>query len=356
MAADRDCSAEIAARVAAACGERRALQIRAGGTRAFHGRRVDGETLDVSAHRGVVAWEPAELVLTARAGTPLAGIEALLASGRQMLAFEPPRFGPASTLGGAIATAMSGPRRPYAGAARDFVLGVRCVNGRGELLGFGGQVMKNVAGYDVSRLMCGACGTLGVLLEISLKVLPVPPCEITVEHACDAAQAIVTMNRTAGRPLPLSASSHDGERLRLRLSGAESAVSAAAAALGGDVVDDAAAYWNAVRDQSLAFFRAPGALWRLSVPPATPPLALGGEQFIEWGGALRWLRTTRDAGAVRTAVSAAGGHATLYRGGDAACEEVFHPLAPGLVALHRRLKHAFDPEGILNPGRMYPWL
>ena len=271
-------------------------QIRAGGTRAFHGRRVDGETLDVSAHRGVVAWEPAELVLTARAGTPLAGIEALLASGGQMLAFEPPRFGPASTLGGAIATAMSGPRRPYAGAARDFVLGVRCVNGRGELLGFGGQVMKNVAGYDVSRLMCGACGTLGVLLEISLKVLPVPPCEITVEHACDAAQAIVTMNRTAGRPLPLSASSHDGERLRLRLSGAESAVSAAAAALGGDVVDDAAAYWNAVRDQSLAFFRAPGALWRLSVPPATPPLALGGEQFIEWGGALRWLRTARDAG------------------------------------------------------------
>jgi glycolate oxidase FAD binding subunit len=216
--------------------------------------------------------------------------------------------------------------------------------------------MKNVAGYDVSRLMCGAFGTLGVLLDISLKVLPVPPCEITVERACDAAHAIVTMNRTAGSPLPLSASSHDGERLRLRLSGAKSAVSAAAASLGGDIVDDAAAYWNAVRDQALAFFRADGALWRLSVPPATPPLALGGEQFIEWGGALRWLRTTRDAGAVRTAVSAAGGHATLYRGGDAAHDEVFHPLAPGLVALHRRLKHAFDPEGILNPGRMYPWL
>ena len=200
MGADRDCSAEIAACVAAACGERTALAIRAGGTRDFYGRAVDGEILDVAAHRGVVAWEPAELVLTARAGTPLAGIEALLESEGQMLAFEPPRFGAASTLGGAIAAAMSGPRRPYAGAARDFVLGVRCVNGRGELLGFGGQVMKNVAGYDVSRLMCGAFGTLGVLLDISLKVLPRAQQELTLERQCDQDEAIRLMNAWAGMP------------------------------------------------------------------------------------------------------------------------------------------------------------
>jgi glycolate oxidase FAD binding subunit len=355
VAADRDCGAEIAARVAQACAGRHALAIRGGGTRVFPGRPELGERLDVAAHRGVVAWEPSELVLSARAGTPLAEIEALLASGGQMLGFEPPRCTPASTLGGAIASAMSGPRRPYAGAARDFVLGVRCVNGRGELLGFGGRVMKNVAGYDVSRLMCGAFGTLGVLLDISLKVLPLPPCEITVARACDAAEAIAAMNRIAGSALPLSASSHDGEWLRLRLSGADSAVRAAAAALGGVTVDNAATYWDALRDQELAFFRAPGALWRLSVPSTTPPLALPGAQYIEWGGALRWLRTPLAPAAVRAAAAAAGGHATLYCGAVGE-EEVFHPLPAGMIALHRRLKQAFDPVGILNPGRMYPWL
>jgi len=352
---DADCSATIAQAVEQACARGQPLAIRGGGTRAFRGRAVRGDTLDVAAHRGVLDWEPAELVVTARAGTPLSAIEALLAGGGQMLAFEPPRFGAEATLGGAIATGMSGPRRPYAGAARDFVLGVRMLNGRGEALSFGGRVMKNVAGYDVSRLMCGAYGTLGVVLDVSLKVLPRPAVEVTVVRECAAAEAVVTMNRLAGTPLPLSASCHEGRLLRLRLSGVESAVSAAAATLGGECDEDGAAYWDALRDQRLPFFRAPGSLWRISLPCAAAPLALPGEQLVEWGGAQRWLCGDVPAEAVRAAAAAAGGHATWTRGA-AASDEVFAPLPAGLAALHRRLKRAFDPEGVLNPGALYSWL
>jgi glycolate oxidase FAD binding subunit len=307
--------------------------------------------LDVSAHRGIVDYQPTELVVTVRAGTPLAELEKVLDDNAQVLAFEPPRFG-ASSIGGAIATAMSGPRRPYAGAARDFVLGARCVNGRGELLAFGGQVMKNVAGYDVSRLMCGAFGTLGVLLDVSLKVLPRAERELTVERRCAAHEAIELMNAWAALPLPLSASAHDGEVLRVRLSGAESALRAASASLGADGSAEHGGYWQRLRDQQLPFFSAGGRLWRLSVPPASAPLGLAGAQYIEWGGALRWLWSDDDAAVIRSAASAAGGHATLYRGASPD-DAVFHPLTPAMLGLQRRLKQAFDPCGILDPGRMY---
>jgi glycolate oxidase FAD binding subunit len=348
-----DASAAIAARVADACAARQPIRIRGAGTRAFAGRAVTAaETLETGMHRGVVSYQPSELVLTARCGTPLAEIETLLESHAQMLAFEPPCVGVASTLGGAIATGASGPRRVYAGAARDFVLGVRCVNGRGELLRFGGQVMKNVAGYDVSRLMTGAFGTLGVLLDVSLKVLPRPQCELTSTFQCEAEQAIRWLNRWAARPLPLSASSWQDGLLRVRLSGVEAAVRAALRHIGGEASDEDAAYWRALRDQKLAFFQRGGRLWRIVVPPASAPLPLAGEMLIEWGGAQRWLWSYAESAEIRRVIVRMGGHATLCRGAIAG-DEPFHPLVPEVEALHRRIKQAFDPAGILNPGCLY---
>ncbi|MCU0937315.1 MAG: glycolate oxidase subunit GlcE [Gammaproteobacteria bacterium] len=347
---DRDRTDALREAVARACAEQTPLRVRGGDSKAFYGRRTAGQTLDLADHRGIVAYEPSELVLTARAGTPLSEVEAALAAERQALPFEPPHFGPGATLGGTVACGLSGPRRPYAGATRDFVLGVQIVNGRGEVLRFGGQVMKNVAGYDVSRLMVGALGTLGVLLEVSVKVLPAPAREVTVALEANATAAIETMNRLAGRPLPLSAASHAAGRLYLRLSGSERGVEAARASLGGETTDGG--FWEALREHRLPFFAGEGPLWRLSVPPTAPPLDLPGPTLLDWGGAQRWLRTEATAARVCAVAGSAGGHATLFRGGDRD-GEVFHPLAPSIATLHRRLKAAFDPAGVLNPGRFY---
>jgi glycolate oxidase FAD binding subunit len=268
-----------------------------------------------------------------------------------MLGFEPPHFGPNATLGGAVACGLSGPRRPYAGAARDFVLGVKMLNGRAEILSFGGQVMKNVAGFDVSRLMVGALGTLGVLLEISLKVLPRPEQDLSLTFEMGIDTALVRMNRWAGQGWPLSAACHDGERFWVRLSGAEACIAEARAALGGEVVAEGSHLWEGLREQRLAFFRGPGSLWRLSLPSATPMSELPGRWLIDWGGGLRWLRSDLPADVVFAAAREAGGHATLFRG--RAEGSVFQPLSPGLRELHVRLKRAFDPNGVFNPRRMY---
>ena len=351
-----DFIASLCARVADCAAKGAPLAIRGGGTKDFYGAAPRGERLDVSGYAGVVAYEPRELVLTVRAGTPVDEVEAVLAAERQMLPFEPPRFqdGAAgrATIGGTVATGLSGPRRPYAGAVRDFVLGARIVNGKGEDLSFGGRVIKNVAGYDVSRLMAGALGTLGVLTEVSFKVLPRPAAEATLDFEMDEAHAIAECNRWAGQPLPLSATAWEDGRLRVRLSGAPSAVDVARRKLGGRDAGDQQAWWADLREQRLAFF-APGApLWRLSVKQTAAPLALGSAPFIEWGGGLRWYRGDADAATVRAAAQQAGGHATLFRGGDRAAG-VFHPLAPAVMKIHRRLKASFDPKGILNPGRFY---
>jgi len=349
---------EFADRIRSAHAANTPLVIQGGGSKDFYGNAHEGEVLNTRALTGVVDYQPKELVLTAQAGTPLAEIEALLAEHEQMLAFEPPHFGGPATLGGSIAAGLSGPRRPYAGAARDFVLGVRIIDGTGQPLRFGGQVIKNVAGYDVSRLMVGALGTLGLITEVSLKVLPQPARETTLQFELDEAAAIEKMNQWAGQPLPLSASSWHAGLLSIRLSGAASAVHAAQARLGGEPLHDASAFWQRLRDQTTPFFdkrplHPEGYKWRLAVKPTTPPLKLGDALWIEWGGAVRWLASDLPAATLRETAKTAGGHATLFRG-TAPADGVFTPLVPALLALHRNLKQRFDPRGILNRGRLYP--
>ena len=346
---------DIVAAVRNAAAERAPLRIRGAGSKDFYGGLLAGEVLDVSAHRGIVAYEPTELYITAKCGTPLTEIEAALAEKGQMLAFEPPHFGSA-TVGGCVAAGLSGPRRQQAGAVRDFVLGVKLVDGTGQLLNFGGQVMKNVAGYDVSRLIAGSLGTLGVIAEVTLKVLPKPVAESTLVFECDATEAIRRLNEWGGQPLPISASFwHDGQ-LWLRLSGARAAVEAATGKLGGNPTVNPEKHWNLIREQTHPAFAA-SPLWRLALPSTAPCPDLDGLHAFEWGGALHWYAGEVDAdhAAVRATATRLGGHAVLYRAPESlrCLEGAFTPLPPALLALHRRLKKAFDPQGILNPGRLY---
>jgi len=353
--------AAFSERIRAAAARKSPLRLRGGGSKDFYGCEPAGELLDTRAHAGIVSYEPTELVLTARCGTPLAELEATLAGERQMLAFEPPHFGAAATLGGCVAAGLSGPRRAGAGAVRDFVLGARIIDGRGRELAFGGQVMKNVAGYDVSRLLAGSMGTLGLILEASLKVLPRPAEELTLAIEMPEAKALESMNRWSGMPLPVSATAWRDGMLSLRLSGADSAVRAAREKIGGDAVSrgEADRFWSGIREHADRFFAADASdgapLWRLSVPSHAPAVALPGACMIEWGGALRWLRSGADAQTVHAAAQRAGGAATLFRGGDRSAG-VFAPLSPVAARLHRELKAVFDPDRILGPGRMYPEL
>ncbi|MGD9946068.1 MAG: glycolate oxidase subunit GlcE [Burkholderiaceae bacterium] len=349
---------ELRDRIRGAASAGGALRIRGGGTKDFYGQQLIGEELDTRGYRGIVDYEPTELVVTARCGTPLAELEAALAEHGQMLAFEPPAFGAAATIGGVVATGLSGPRRAWAGSARDFVLGAAMIDGAGRALNFGGRVMKNVAGYDVARLLCGSLGTLGLILEVSLKVLPRPPAECTLRMRLDENEALRAMNEWRAQPLPLSATVwHDGG-LAVRLSGAAAAVDAAAARFERERMAlrlstaDSARLWHGIREQTDDFFDGSQPLWRLSLPSTAPALDVPGGQVIEWGGALRWLRTEADAADIRAAAERVGGSATLFRGGDRTVG-VFHPLRPVNAAVQRRLKQTFDPGGVFNPGRMY---
>ena len=347
----------LAEQVREATHARSPLVLRGGGTKDFLGRRPEGTLLDLRPHAGIVAYEPTELVVTARCGTSLAQLQAELAAQGQWLAFEPPSFGSEATVGGMVAAGLAGPGRAAFGAVRDFVLGVRMMDAQGEVLEFGGQVMKNVAGFDLSRLQAGALGILGPILDVSLKVLPRPQARVTVQFALAEAEALAAVNAWAARALPISASVWHAGCLSLRLAGAARAVDSAVAMLGGERLapDAADAFWIALREQTHAFFEGDGPLWRLSVPSTAPVIDLHGHTLIEWGGAQRWWRAAPDEDAtdpVRAAATRAGGHATLFRGGDRAGSR-FQPLTPAVAALHQRLKDTIDPARIFNRGRMY---
>jgi len=331
------------------------------GSKDFYGESPQGEVLSTLALNGVTAYEPSELFISVLAGTPLIEVEALLLQHRQRLAFEPPRFQGRGTMGGMVAAGLSGPSRAALGSVRDHVLGAVLINGNGELLNFGGTVMKNVAGFDVSRALAGSMGQLGLIAEVTLKVLPQPAAVATLRFDMDQSEALKALNTWGGQPLPIEASAWWDGALVLRLAGAQAAVEAATAKLGGDLIpaDLAASFWTGLRDQSDEFFIgaeravAGGAsLWRLSLPSTAPELKLHGEQLIEWGGAERWVVTPLPPAAVREAAAGVGGHATLFRALDKS-PGVFAPLSAPLVAIHKRLKASFDPHGVFNPGRLY---
>lgn len=340
------------------------LDIQGGGSKAFYGEPAQGEPLDTRILEGISSYEPTELVVTARCGTSLAQLEAVLAEQGQCLPFEPPHFAPGGTVGGMVAAGLAGPARAAVGSVRDYVLGATLLNGRGEVLSFGGQVMKNVAGYDVSRLLAGSLGTLGVILEVSLKVLPVAPASATLRFSMGQTEALDRLNAWGGQPLPINASAWWDGTLLLRLRGAYAAVQSAITALGGELIEPAhaAPFWDGLKNQQDEFFdraadavAAGATLWRLSVPSTAEPLRLPGELLIEWGGAQRWLCTTTGAATVRDATAKAGGHATIFRANDRS-PGVFAPLKAPLDRIHRELKKAFDPSNVFNAGRLYPGL
>ncbi|WP_250536916.1 glycolate oxidase subunit GlcE [Caballeronia sp. AZ10_KS36] len=346
-----DDSARLVDEVRHAIARKEPVSIRGASSKACLARAVESgaRTLDTRSHRGIVSYDPSELVITARAGTPLAELNAVLDDASQMLPCEPPMYGGEATVGGAVAAGLAGPRRPWSGSVRDFVLGCRVVTGEGKHLRFGGQVMKNVAGFDVSRLMSGSFGCLGVLTEVSLKVLPKPRACASLAIAMSASEAMQELSAWRRAALPLSGACFVDGALHVRLEGGTGSVRAAVDRIGGEPLD--ARFWDDLRDQRLAFFDDPRPLWRVSLPNATPLIDLPGAVLLDWAGAQRWLKSDASASGIRAIASAAGGHATCFTPHRDA--EPFHPLPAQLMRLHRQLKTRLDPHGIFNPGRMY---
>jgi glycolate oxidase FAD binding subunit len=339
----------LQATVKQALAKKQTLHIVGCGSKSFLQSATADAELNLSGHTGVIAYEPSELYITARAGTHMTEIEALLAQHNQMLACEPPHFGEKVTLGGTVACGFSGSRRPFAGSVRDHILGVHIINGAGEILQFGGQVMKNVAGFDVSRLMVGARGTLGCLLELSIKVMPKPELEETLLFECPLADAPKRMSELTRRSMPISALALTAGHIFLRLEGTAAAIHAAHTQIGGETATGSAHFWETVREQTHAFFTRSQPLWRLSLPPATTLNMPENDVLIDWGGGLRWWHTDKPAAEIEALASEHGGYAYLFRG---AVPVVGATPPASLLAIHQRLKKSFDPHGIFNPGLM----
>lgn len=338
-----------------------------GGTKNFYGGPLQGEEVDMRQWAGIVEYEPTELVITVKPGTPLAEVEAALAAQKQELAFEPPRISEGGTnrgtIGGAIVSGLAGPARLSKGGVKDYVLGCTLLDGKGQLLHFGGVVMKNVAGYDVARVIPGSMGTLGIATELSIKVMPVAPAEATLQFEMDVNKAIAQSNEWLSKPLPISATFFENGKLTVRLRGASAAVQAAIKNMGGQEIApaQAQAFWTSVRDQNHEFFNREGELWRLAVPPTTVDLAMHGQSVHEWGSGLRWFRadesSTVNAEQIRAIAKRVGGHATLYRtGNEAARVHAFQQPDAVMLKLQRRLKEQFDPAGVFSINRLSPIL
>ena len=347
MTMNLDTSAAMLEQVNQALSDNLPLRIQGSNSKSMLGQQISGEVLDTRGHRGIVSYDPTELIVTARCGTPLQEVVDTLEASGQMLPCEPPQFGANATFGGMVAAGLSGPRRPWAGSVRDFVLGTRVITGHGKHLKFGAEVMKNVAGYDVSRMMAGSYGCLGVLTEISMKVLPRSRACMSLRLEMDQQRALNELAAWGQQPIPISAAAYDKGALYLRLEGGTGSVQSAKERLGGDDVSND--FWLALREHRLDFFSRPETLWRLSVPAVTPVIELPGQQIFDWGGAQRWLKSDADADHIRQVVSRAQGHATCYGAGV----DTFHPLSDVLRLYHSRIKAQLDPQGIFNPGRLY---
>lgn len=350
---DADLTQELCNSIKAAYSSEQALFIHGGSSKSFYGNNKIGEPLNLANNKGVVEYEPSELFITARNGTLLSEIESILDADNQMLPFEPPHFSSSATLGGAVACGLPGPRRPYYGSIRDCILGTHIINGKGEHLKFGGKVIKNVAGYDVSRLMSGALGTLGAITQVSIKVLPKPQCEITLAIECSEQDALLKMNSWTQTQFPITATYFERDILHIRIAGLEKTTTKIHNQIGGEIIHASEEFWISVKEQQCDFFQTSQYLWRCVVPHNSPALPIQGDTCIEWNGGLRWIKTD-DLDHVISACSSIRGYATLFKA-QSKPKDFLSPLSPSLKNLHINLKVAFDPKRILNPGHMYSW-